>query len=218
STGGKFYLNLGNISEDVLKDSRRFYESGLPTPNLPAQVDTSIWGVSPRNPIQVTNAFSNDPNDRPYQDVGFDGLTDSAEVSFRGNDYLNVLASSFGTSSKIYLDALNDPSSDNYQYYRGDNLDAQSAGILERYKRFNNPQGNSPIATNNTQFSSAATLYPDQEDANRDNTLNETEEYFQYVVDLKPPSSPEMNIRQNYIVNKKVVGVKLVDGNVRNET
>ena len=49
-------------------------------PVLPAQVDTSIWGVVPRNPIQVTNAFSNDPNDRPYQDVGFDGLTDSAEV------------------------------------------------------------------------------------------------------------------------------------------
>ena len=44
-----------------------------------AQVDTSIWGVVPRNPIQVTNAFSNDPADRPYQDVGFDGLTDSAE-------------------------------------------------------------------------------------------------------------------------------------------
>ena len=218
STGGKFYVNLGNISEDVLKDSRRFYENGLPTPNLPAQVDTSVWGVVPRNPIQVTNAFSNNPGDRPYQDVGFDGLTDSSEVSFRKNDYLNVLAASFGTSSKIYLDALADPSSDNYQYYRGGNLDAQSAGILERYKKFNNPQGNSPIADNNSQFSSAATLYPDQEDVNRDNTLNETEEYFQYVVDLKPPSAPEMSVGQNYIVDKKVVGVKLVDGNVRNET
>ena len=57
----------------------------------------------------------------------------------------------------------------------------QSAGILARYKSFNNPQGNSPIADNNSQFSSAATLYPDQEDLNRDNTLNETEEYFQYT-------------------------------------
>ena len=218
SNGGRFYLNLGNISEDVLKDSRRFYENGLPTPNLPAQVDSSVWGVSPRNPVQVTNAFSNDPEDRPYQDVGFDGLTDSAEVRFRGNDYLNVLAASFGTSSQIYRDALADPSSDNYQYYRGDQLDARGAGILERYKRFNNPQGNSPIARDNSQFSSAATLYPDQEDANRDNTLNETEEYFQYVVDLKPPTAPEMNIGQNYIVDKKVVGVRLADGNVRNET
>ncbi len=175
SSGGQFYINLGNVSEDVLKDSRRFYENGLPTPNLPAQVDTSIWGVVPRNPIQVTNAFSNDPRDRPYQDVGFDGLTDSAEAVFRRRDYLDVLAVNFGANSKVYQDALKDPSSDNYQYYRGANLDAENADILARYKKFNNPQGNSPIADNNSQFSSAATLYPDQEDLNHDNTLNETE-------------------------------------------
>jgi cell surface protein SprA len=218
STGGKFYINLGNISEDVLKDSRRFYENGLPTPNLPAQVDTSVWGVVPRNPIQVTNAFSNNPNDRPYQDVGFDGLTDSAEVAKRRVDYLNILAANFGAGSKAYRDALADPSSDDYHYYRGSDLDAENADILARYKDFNNPQGNSPIANNNSQYSSAATLYPDQEDLNRDNTLNETEEYFQYTVDLKPPTSPEMSIGQNFIVDKKVVTVKLVDGTTRPET
>lgn len=218
STGGKFYINLGNISEDILKDSRRFYENGLPTPNLPAQVDTSIWGVVPRNPVQVTNAFSNDPRDRPYQDVGFDGLTDSAEIVFRRNDYLNVLAANFGTSSKVYQDAIADPSSDNYQYYRGSALDAEGAGILTRYKKFNNPQGNSPIADNNSPYSSAATLYPDQEDVNHDNTLNETEEYFQYTVNLKPPTDPSMSIGTNFIVDKKVVGVKLADGTSRNET
>jgi len=218
STGGQFYINLGNVSEDVLKDSRRFYENGLPTPNLPAQVDRSIWGVVPRNPVQVTNAFSNDPADRPFQDVGYDGLTDSAEVAFRRNDYLDLLAANFGANSKVYQDALKDPSSDDYQYYRGDNLDAENADILARYKKFNNPQGNSPIADNKSQFSSAATLYPDQEDLNHDNTLNETEEYFQYIVDLKPPTDPEMNIGSNYIVDKKVVGVKLVDGTSRNET
>ena len=218
SNGGKFYINLGNVSEDVLKDSRRFYENGLPTPNLPAQVDTSIWGVIPRNPIQVTNAFSNDPNDRPYQDVGFDGLTDSAEVTKRRNDYLNVLATNFGAGSKAYQDALADPSSDNYHYYRGSDLDAQNANILTRYKNFNGPQGNSPIANNNSQYSSAATLYPDQEDLNRDNTLNETEEYFQYTVDLKPPTAPDMNIGQNFIVDKKVVTVKLADQSSRQET
>lgn len=218
STGGQFYINLGDVSEDILKDSKRFYENGLPTPNLPAQVDQSIWGVVPRNPTQVTNAFSNDPGDRPYQDVGFDGLTDSAEVSFRRVDYLDVLAANFGTGSKIYQDALADPSNDNYQYYRGSNLDAENADILARYKKYNNPQGNSPIADNNAKYSSAATLYPDQEDLNHDNTLNETEEYFQYVVDLKPPTDPEMTVGNNFIVDKKVVGVNLVDGTTRNET
>ena len=92
----------------------------------------------------------------------------------------------------------------------------QNADILARYKNFNSPQGNSPIADNNSQYSSAATLYPDQEDLNRDNTLNETEEYFQYTVDLKPPTDPEMNIGQNFIVDKKVVTVKLVDGYFKN--
>ena len=218
SAGGKFYLNLGNISEDVLKDSRRFYENGLPTPNAPAQVDTSVWGRVPRNPVQVTNAFSNDPNDRKYQDVGFDGLNDSGEIAKRKNDYLDILRTSFGANSKAYLDAINDPSNDNYHYYRGTDLDAQKAGILQRYKKFNNPEGNSPVADASSDFSSAATLYPDQEDLNRDNTLNETEEYFQYIVNLKPPTAPEMNIGQNYIVDKKVVSVNLADGTSRNET
>ena len=190
----------------------------MPTPNAPSQIDTSIWGNVPRNPIQVTNAFSNDPNDRPLQDVGFDGLTDTGEVAKRRNDYLNVLQANFGAGSRAYQDALKDPSSDDYHYYRGADLDAQGAGILDRYKDFNSPQGNSPVASTSSDFSSAATLYPDQEDINRDNTLNETEEYFQYIVDLKPPSAPEMEIGQNYIVDKKSVGVKLVDGSTRSET
>ena len=218
STGGKFYINLGNISEDVLKDSRRFYENGLPTPNAPSQVDTSIWGRVPRNPVQVTNAFSNDPNDRQYQDVGFDGLSDTGEVAKRQNDYLNILRNTFGANSPVYQTALKDPSSDNYHYYRGADLDAQASGILARYKNYNNPQGNSPVADNNAEFSSAATLYPDQEDINKDNTLNETEEYFQYTVDLQPPTSPQMNIGQNYIVDKKIVSIKLADGSSRPET
>ena len=29
--GGELYFNLGNISEDILKDSRKSFENGLPT-------------------------------------------------------------------------------------------------------------------------------------------------------------------------------------------
>ncbi len=50
----------------------------LPTRIFPC--DLTVWGQVPRNPIQVTNAFSNDPADRATQDVGFDGLTDTGEV------------------------------------------------------------------------------------------------------------------------------------------
>ncbi len=215
STGGQLYFNLGNIAEDVLKDGRRFYENGLPTPNAPAPVDTTEWGIVPRNPIQVTNAFSNIPEDRLYQDIGFEGLNDEQERVKR-QQYLNDMAAAFGLSSPAYQNALNDPSSDNYRHYR-DGSFTPSNGILARYKNFNNPEGNSPISSG-SDFSTAATLYPDAEDLNRDNTLNETEEYFQYIVDLKPKSSPEMSIGQNFIVDKKDVQVNLANGQQRTET
>ncbi len=217
STGGKLYFNIGNVSEDILKDGKRFYENGLPTPNAPAPVENSNWGRVPTNPIQVTNAFSNDPNDRKYQDVGFDGLDDTAEVSKRAV-YMAQLLANFGAGSKAYQDALLDASNDNYHHYRGDDYDQQGLGILGRYKKFNNPEGNSPVASNSSTFTSAATLYPDVEDLNRDNTLNQTEEYFQYIVDIKPPTSPEMNKGSNFIVDKKPVTVNLADGTSRIET
>ena len=49
---------------------------------LPKRMEDSatVWGKVPANPIQVTQAFSNDPADRPLQDAGFDGLDDEAEA------------------------------------------------------------------------------------------------------------------------------------------
>lgn len=213
SSTGKLIINLGNISEDVLKDGKRFYENGLPTPQIPAQIDSSVWGYQPVNPIQITQAFSNDPADRPFQDVGFDGMTDGAEIRFHSG-YLATLAANFGTSSAIYQQALKDPSNDNYMWYRDPVFDQGTVvGILGRYKNFNNPQGNSPVATTSSEFSSAATLYPDNEDLNRDNTLNENEEYYEY----------EVNLAQNmpvgdYIVDKRIVPVNYVNQTIGNET
>ncbi len=210
-TGGSLYFNLGNISEDVLKDSRRFYENGLNTPTIPASTQASTWGIQPLNPIQVTTAFSNDPNDRPYQDVGFDGMQDTTEQRIR-SAFLTDMQNKFGAGSPVYQKTFNDPSYDNFKYYRDATYDQTSTGILGRYKEFNNPQGNSPIAENNSQFASAFTLYPDGEDLNRDNTLNENEEYFQYRVDVKPQTDPVMQVGKNFITDRKVVSVTLADG------
>lgn len=213
SSGGKLVINLGNISEDILKDGRRFYENGLSTPTQPATVDTTVWGRTPVNPIQVTNAFSNDPADRPYQDVGFDGLTDDSEKVVR-SQYLNQIATNFGTTSPLYQRASADPSNDDYVWYRDPRFDAANAGIQQRYKNFNNPQGNSPVATNASEFSPAATLYPDNEDLNRDNTLNETEEYYEYQVDLSPGMDVGLT---KYITDKRLVRAKLANGAVSEE-
>jgi cell surface protein SprA len=204
---GKLYLNLGNISEDILKDGKRFYENGLPTPNSAAAVDTSTWGKMPLNPIQITQAFSNDPNDRPYQDVGFDGLTDDSE-RVQKEYYIRRLSSAFGQSSAIYNRARLDPSNDNYVWFRDASYDAAGTGILGRYKNYNNPQGNSPVAATNGSLSSAATLYPDNEDLNRDNTLNETEAYYEYEI----PLAKNMNVGSSYITDKRTITVNYVNG------
>ena len=210
------YIDLGNISEDVLKDGRRFYENGLSTPNIPAAVDTthSVWGTTPVNPFQVTNAFSNDPADRTYQDAGFDGLRDDGE-KIKQSQYLQDISTNFGASSAIFQKANTDPSGDDYVWYRDAGYDAAGTGILGRYKNFNNPQGNSPVADNSgSPFSPAATLYPDNEDLNRDNTLNETEEYYEYQVDLKPGMDVGFT---KYITDKKIVTPRLPDGTSRSE-
>src|SRR4029078_9182935 len=156
STGGKLFINLGNISEDILKDGRRFYENGLPTPTIPSVVDKSIWGRIPINPIQITQAFSNDPNDRPFQDVGLDGESDDSERVQR-SAYLNDIATNFGTNSALYQKASADPSNDDYKWYRDQSYDAAGTGILGRYKDYNNSQGNSPIYTGTSKFSPAST-------------------------------------------------------------
>lgn len=212
--GGKLVFNLGNVSEDILKDGKRFYENGMATPNSPALIDSSsTWGNNPVNPVQVTSAFSNDPNDRQYQDVGFDGLTDDGEKKKRAN-YLTLVAANNGTTSLFYQKIKDDPSNDNYVWYRDAAFDAKNAGILERYRKYNNPQGNSPVSSASTQFSPATTLYPDNEDLNRDNTLNETEQYFEYQLDI----APGMDVgKTKYITDKRSINVKYANGKTGTE-
>lgn len=213
STGGQFYINLGNISEDVLRDGRRQFENGLPGADGKAAVDnSSVWGSVPANPIQVTSAFSNDPLDRPFQDVGLDGLGDDAEKA-KFNVYLTQIGNIFGVGSPVYQQALADPSSDDFKNYRDASYDAAQANILARYKNINSPQGNSPIADANSTLTTAFTLYPDQEDLNRDNTLNELEEYFQYKINLVPG---QFTVGQNYITDKRSFTPNIPNGKPEN--
>lgn len=200
---GKLVLNLGNVSEDILRDGRRFYENGMPTPTIPAQIDSSTWGKVPVNPIQVTNAFSNNSEDRKFQDVGLDGMNDEEEKVKRVDVIRQI------TNPTVLQQFTKDPSADNYVWYRDAQYDAANAGILSRYKYFNNPQGNSPIA-GTSQFSSASTLLPDNEDLNRDNTLNESEAYFEYEIPLQKTSMGVGTTK--YVTDSKTVNVTLADG------
>jgi cell surface protein SprA len=215
SKGGSLYFNLGDVSEDVLKDSRMFFENGITFPKDYTKLDTTVWGYVPKFEQQITRAFDNDPNAREAQDVGYDGANDSEERNIVYASFLNALKNKYGTGSAVYQQALRDPANDNYHYFRGDDYDQQNLGILGRYKKYNSPQGNSPITSANASYSSAATTLPESEDINRDNALNEAENYYQYRVDLSPSS---LQVGSNYIVSQQISAVKLPNGATENET
>jgi len=157
---GELVFNLGNISEDVLKDGRKQYENGLPV-DTDALIHQPSWGIVPATQALVY-AFDANENNRVLQDVGFDGLNDADEVAIYGPG--------------------EDPAIDNYQYYLN-----REGGILERYLDFNNPEGNSPVQVTNTNRGS--TTLPDVEDIDRDLTMNTVNSYYEYRIPIKPNSS-----------------------------
>jgi len=194
--GGDLYLNLGNISEDILRDSRKSFENGLPTSADVKNVDTTAWGRVPT--IQaVVHAFDNDPKSRFFQDVGLDGLMDQDEQTFFST-YLQK--SMLITTPDAYQEILKDPSGDDYHYFRGSDYDAQQLGILERYKKYNGEEGNSPTSEMSKEsYPTSGSTLPDMEDINRDNTLNETESYYQYKISIRPG---DLKVGSNYVVDE----------------
>lgn len=212
-SGGKLYINLGDISEDILRDGRKSFENGLPPGPEITGVDTTIWGRVP-NTQPIVNAFSNDESARKYQDIGYDGLSSSYgstdEQSFF-QDYINQVALLHGTESKAYQMAVADPSGDDFHYYRGSDYDEQDVKIVERYKYFNNPEGNSTVDADNTEsYPTSATIYPNVEDINKDNTLSEGENYYQYMIELDPT---KMVVGENHIVDiQESENIMLPDG------
>lgn len=208
NNSGEFFLNLGQISEDVVRDGRRNFENGMPTDGTGATaVDTSEWGLSPVT-TPSNNAFNNDKDSREYQDVGLDGLRNVDETSFFAG-YLDTLAQRFGTGSQIYQDALADPSRDNFQFFRGEEWDG--IGILDRYDNFNAHEGNTPIDATQNGYSAQGSPNPDTEDINLNGTLNSYEEYFEYKLNLRPN---DMVIGRNFIVDINEQEVTLPNQNV----
>lgn len=209
SAGGDLYFNLGSISEDILKDGRKSLENALPINGDLTQVDETNWGrVSRLQP--VINAFDNNPDSRKLQDVGLDGLNDKDEaVKFA--PIVNQVKGQLNAQAANAFSA--DPSSDDYQYYQGKQLDDAKAGILDRYSRYNGTDGNSKT-TEQSQAelgiqNSASTSLPDGEDINRDNNMSQEDAYFQYKVSIRPA---DMIVGQNNISDKVTASVKLPNG------
>jgi len=217
--GGKLIFHLGDISEDLLKDSRKSYENGLPIDEEVKNVDTTNWGRVPSLQALV-NSFDNTTGSRPYQDVGYDGLRTVDERTFFEGSYLNRILDLFNTTNTAaYENGYEDPSADDYHYFRGGDYDndATYESILQRYKRFSQPDGNSPSDQQNQEdYPTSATQLPNVEDINNDNTLNETERYYEYVVDI---DSSSLEVGNNYITDRRdVYNIELENGKKGNIT
>lgn len=196
--GGDFYINLGEVSEDVLRDGKKFYESGMPVDGSSNFVYTQ-WGKIPTQ-ATVTYAFATGSGTRALQDVGFNGLTDDEEKAFAA--YQTFLSQAQGkVGPDVFRAIMDDPANDDYHYFRGTDYDQVQASILQRYKRINMPQGNSPDTESRAEsYDTSYKTTPDVEDINQDYTLNEYEKYYQYKVSIRPQ---DMVVGKNYIVDKR---------------
>ena len=195
--GGDFYINLGEVSEDILRDGKKFYESGMPVDGSKSYTYTQ-WGKIPTQST-VTYAFATTSGSRALQDVGFNGLTDAEEQEFYKSAYLDQIQ---GKVNQAVFDSIfADPARDDYHYFRGSDWDERHAPILQRYKYINNPQGNSPDSDSRSEsYDTSYKSTPDVEDINQDYTLNEYEKYFQYRVSIRPE---DLVVGNNHIVDKR---------------
>lgn len=111
------YINLGNVSEDILRDSRKFFENGLPAPSNPdRRVENTNWSVIPVGQ-QITRAFDLQSGAREVQDVGLDGLNDDGERQ-KFADYIQAISN---LNPRTGERVAQDPSNDNFRYYRDPN-------------------------------------------------------------------------------------------------
>ncbi|GAB4032381.1 T9SS outer membrane translocon Sov/SprA [Spirosoma jeollabukense] len=219
TTGGKLLFNLGDISEDVMKDSRYEFENGFPlsdevnNPRI-GGVETTNWGKAPTQQF-VTNAFQSGSRER--QDIGLDGLSSQPNiptgVTSEQDFFKNYLAAiqTRVTDPNALAEIRRDPSGDDFQFYLGEEADQQKY-VVARYKKFMGMENNSPENTTTNQYlTPASSTLPDIEDLNIDNTINDNEAYYEYEIDLQPG---KLEVGQKYIVDKVTVPSEGAPGGV----
>ncbi len=213
--GGDLYINLGEISEDILKDGMKSFENGMPIDGDTTHLTTTNWGRVSRNQ-SLTYAFDNAAGARKKQDVGLDGLQNDEEYTFHSyRDFLEQLNTKLSPDAQARMredqfSPYNDPAGDNYHFYRGVDYDNQQLNVLERYKHYNGVEGNSASSEDvDDPYYQSARSVPDVEDINQDNTLNEYERYFQYRISLRPE---DLVVGKNFITDSASTEVPLRNG------
>ena len=210
ATGGDLYLNLGEVSEDILLDGKKFYENGLPIDGDTTKWAQTVWGKVPTGKSLVYAFDNNAADSRERQDVGLNGLSSDEERNWPAYaTYLNEIKGK--VKPEVFRSFYDDPAGDTYHYYRGTDYDDARMPVLDRYRKYNGTEGNSPnSAESGSRYDQSSRTTPDVEDANGDYTMDEYEKFFQYRVSLRPT---DLEIGRNYISDKREVKVKLRNGN-----
>ncbi|MBK8806932.1 MAG: cell surface protein SprA [Bacteroidales bacterium] len=193
-TGGDLYINLGKISEDVVKDDVLFDESNMKAD--PQTWKTSIWGRVPLHDDKLTGFNTNE--NRLVQDVGFDGMSSVAEANYHRSflNEINAFVSNITEKQKI----AGDPSSDDFSSYN-DDRGYEGGDLVWRYKYYWGLEGNSSSELSE----GAGQIYPNTEDLNKDNNIQTQEAYHQYKISLRPQ---DLVVGENFIVDMRTENVK----------
>ena len=195
---GDIYIHLGSVSEDILRDSRKAFEDGLPVddPNNPNPVNPddilvqTQWGKIPIRP-QIDRSFDNATI--AQQDLGLDGMVNAKEFELYEN-FVDL----FSGADRTIVEA--DPSNDDFLHW-----DSYPDGTPapDRYARFRFPQGNNQRPNDgNNNYARSATNIPDMEDIDGDFTMNESEAYFSYRLPIKHDGVGGIDMNNDYVIDK----------------
>ncbi len=198
---GEIVFNLGNVSEDILKDGLQFYENSIPQDGSYVPKTKTIWGDVP-NDTPLDDAFPNNQDQIDSMDLGLDGLDDRDE-SVRYAKWIQDVKNAFGPQVSIGDDVAND----NWVYFGSDELSDKS--LLEKYKKYNNTQGNFPNRNNGER---RGKLRPDKEEINDNKSLDINESFYEYRIKLpimNGVSGMEIDTTDN-LVKRYITDVKTV--------
>jgi cell surface protein SprA len=181
---GDLYFDLGDISEDVLKDGLLSAEN-----TIDGDVTETAWGKV--WPLSGVNSFN---SNLPVEtDNGLDELNNPDEGIYFQN-YKEKLSSI--CSAEAFQEIANDPTGDDYHYFLGRDYDELNYKVRQRHKNYNGDDHNSTGGIEN--YPTISTTIPDGEDLNRDGILTTENNYFEYKISV---SRDRFTIGTNYIVD-----------------
>jgi len=185
---GHIYINLGSVSEDILKDNLQFYENSIATPGDVIPTQETVWG---RVPLSIPNVQGFDQQNIAIQDLGFDGLSDGEEA-IQHADYISQYGGTI----------VEDPSNDNFISYLDESEFPEGTNLLDRFKRFNNPEANVPRPDYRIRVGNP---YPDTEDLNDNRSLEQNESYYEYDLPIRNRNGELDVVGAQYVTDQRTI-------------